>query len=136
VMLTLTSYEAEAPQNTINGAQVIACSGCSGGQRVGYLGMRVKNRTKIDGNLQINNVSKSTTGSYGLTIYYTNGASSSRSGYMSVNGGPAIVFDGSPTGSYSTVATLNVVVSLNAGNNTIEFYNPQDKAPDIDKIVV
>jgi hypothetical protein len=53
-----------------------------------------------------------------------------------VNGGPATVFDGSPTGSYSTVATLNVVVSLNAGNNTIEFYNPQDKAPDIDKIVV
>jgi serine/threonine protein kinase len=137
VTVTLTSYEAEAPQNTIaDGAEVIACSGCSGGQRVGYLGMRVKDRTKINGTLQINNVSKSTTGSYGLTIYYTNGFSSSRSGYMSVNGGPAIAFDGSPTGSYSTVGTLNVVVSLNAGNNTIEFYNPQDKAPDIDKIVV
>jgi hypothetical protein len=137
VMVTLTSYEAEAPQNTIaNGAEVLDCSGCSGGQRVSYLGMRVKNRTKIDGTLQINHVSKSTTGSYGLTIYYTNGASSSRSGYMSVNGGPATVFDGSPTGSFSTVGTLNVVVSLNAGNNTIEFYNPQDKAPDIDKIVV
>jgi hypothetical protein len=76
------------------------------------------------------------TGSYTLTLYYTNGNSSDEYEYIIVNGGAAIVFDGAPTGSFSTVAAASIAVNLNEGNNTIEFSNPNGPAPDIDKIAV
>jgi len=129
-----TSYEAESSQNTIaNGAQVISCSSCSGGYRVGYLGNQPNGKS---GTLQFNNVNKISAGTYTLTLYYSNGATSNQDEYISVNGGSAIVFSGSPTGSFSTFTTAGIAVSLNGGKNTIEFYNPQSSAPDIDKIVV
>ena len=41
-----TSYEAEAPQNTLaGGARVASCSGCSGRERVAYIGLNVGNNT-------------------------------------------------------------------------------------------
>ncbi len=129
-----TSYEAEAPANTIaNGAQVISCSSCSGGYRVGYIGTGTNGS---DGTLQFNDVKKISTGSYTLTLYYSNGSSSGEDEYISVNGGSAIVFNGSPTGSFTTFATAGIAVNLNAGSNTIQFSNPQGPAPDIDKIIV
>ncbi|HEY4033214.1 MAG TPA: protein kinase [Ktedonobacteraceae bacterium] len=129
-----TSYEAEVPQNTIAGtAKVISCSGCSGGYRVGILGLQ-SNGGK--GTLWFKNVNKNTAGSYSLTIYYTEGDSGSMTGYISVNAGPAITFTGVDTGSFSTVRTVNVMVSLSAGDNTIKFSNTHDRSPSIDKIVV
>jgi len=71
-----------------------------------------------------------------MTIYYTEGDSGSRTGYISVNGGPAIAFTGVYTGSWDTPETINMTISLSAGNNTIEFFNSQQWAPDIDRIVV
>ncbi len=132
--LSPASYEAEAPENTpANGAQILSCGSCSGGYRVGYLGLRPNG---TNGSLRFNNVNKESAGKYTLTIYYANGATYARDEYISVNGGSAIVFSGSPTGSFSTFTTVQISVSLNAGNNTIMFYNPQSYAPDIDKIVI
>jgi serine/threonine protein kinase len=129
-----TSYEAEASANTIaNGAQVLSCSSCSGGYRVGYIGMGTNGS---NGTLQINNVNKISTGSYTLTLYYSNGSSGGRDLYISVNGGSTIVFNASPTGSYTTFATAGIAINLNAGSNTIQFSNPQGPTPDIDKIIV
>ncbi len=134
VIPTPTSYEAESPQNTIAGtAKVISCSGCSGGYRVGILGLQSNGG---EGTLRFNNVNKSSAGRYTLTIYYTEGDAGSMTGYISVNARSAITFIGSDTGSFSTVRTVNVVVSLSAGDNTIEFSNTHDRSPSIDKIVV
>jgi hypothetical protein len=53
-----------------------------------------------------------------------------------VNGGSAIAFTAPYTGSFDIPGSVNTTISLNAGNNTIEFFNPQQGAPDIDRIVV
>jgi serine/threonine protein kinase len=133
--LAPASYEAEAPENTLaDGAQTLSCANCSGGERVGYLGLRSYG---TEGSLRFNNVNKRSAGQYTLTISYSNGATSARDEYISVNGGSSVtVFSGSPTGSFSTFTTVQIIVSLNVGNNTLTFYNPQGPAPDIDKIVI
>jgi hypothetical protein len=132
--LSPASYEAEASQNTLaNGAQLLSCGSCSGGYRVGYLGLRSNG---INGSLWFKNVNKESAGEYTLTISYANGATYARDEYISVNGGSVIVFSGFPTGSFSTFTTVQITVNLNVGNNTITFYNPQGAAPDIDKIVI
>lgn len=41
-----------------------------------------------------------------------------------------------PTGSFSTVGTLTIMLALSAGSNTIEFSNPSAYAPDFDRIIV
>jgi serine/threonine protein kinase len=129
------SYEAEAPENTLaNGAQILSCASCSGGYRVGYLGLRPNG---TNGSLQFNKVNKASAGNYTLTVYYANGATYARDEYISINNGSSvIVFSESPTGSFSTFTTVQITVSLKAGNNTITFYNPQSYAPDIDKIII
>lgn len=127
---TTTSYEAEASQNTLSGkASAVNCSGCSGGKKVGHVGQ--------GSTLQFNNVSEASAGSYRLTIYYINGGTD-RSLLMSVNGGGAVnlTFHGTNDGNWSTPYPLSVTVSLNAGNNTIEFSNSSTYGPDIDRIVV
>jgi hypothetical protein len=86
--------------------------------------------------LQFNKVNKSIAGSYTTTIYYTEGDPGSRIGYISMNGGPAIAFTGVYTGSWDTVGTVNMTISLRAGDNTIKFFNPNGPGPDIDRIVV
>ncbi len=129
-----SSYEAESSQNTLSGgAHVMSCSGCSGGYRVGYIGLQ-SNGTS--GTLQFNNIKKNIAGSYMMTIHYTEGDAGGRTGYISVNGRPALSFTGDDTGSFKRVETVDIVVSLDPGNNSIKFSNPDDKAPDIDNIVV
>jgi len=49
---------------------------------------------------------------------------------------PAITFTASDTGSFWVVGTVNVVLSLSAGDNTIKFSNSNHQTPDIDRIVV
>lgn len=119
--------EAEAATNTLtNGAAVAACTNCSGGEKVGYVGN--------GGVLQFNNIYKNISGNYTLTIYYCSGET--RYGSMSVNGGPAVALTFSSTGDFNTPGPLTVTVYLIAGNNTIEFYNNSGWAPDFDRIVV
>ncbi|GHO43513.1 alpha-galactosidase D [Ktedonospora formicarum] len=124
-----SSLEAEASGNTLTGqAAISSCTSCSGGQKVGYVGNN-------SGTLQFNNFSVGSSGSYTLTIYYTNG-DASRSASMNINGGTATTLNFSNTGGWDSVGTYIVTVNLNAGNNTIKFSNTSAWAPDFDRITV
>ena len=125
-----TSYEAESGSNTLaGGAVVAACSTCSGGNKVGYVGNNA-------GTLQFNGVSAATAGNYTLTIYYLSGAA--RSAQLSVNGGSAVTLNFASLVNWTTVGTLTTTVSLNAGSNTLKFSNPTvgSWAPDFDRVTV
>ncbi len=124
------SYEAESSANTLGGRAVVAaCSGCSGGEKVGNIGK--------GGTLQFNNVQASSSGTHTLTISYIDG-DAGRSAQMSVNGAASttISFHGTNDGNWNVVQTLTVSVSLNTGNNTIKFSNTSASGPDFDRITV
>ena len=122
-----TVYAAASPANTLGGyAAVASCSTCYGGEKVGYIG--------LEGTLTFNNVTVPTAGTYTVTIVYCDG--SGRQSDVSVNGGAAQLLSFTPTGSFTTVGAKTISLSLAAGDNTIEFDNPTDWAPDLNEIVV
>jgi len=127
-----SSYEAESiPPNIVTGgAGIQSCPTCSGGFDVGYVGNN-------SGTLQFNNVTVNTTHSYVVTIWYTNG-DAVRYALLSVNGGTGIPVSFPSTGSFQTVGSVEMTITLNAGSNTLEFYNPitGNWAPDFDRIGV
>ena len=55
---------------------------------------------------------------------------------MSADGGATQTVAFTPTGSFNTVGTTTVTVHLNAGTNTVEFANPADFGPDLDRILI
>jgi hypothetical protein len=125
-----TSYEAESSANTLTGkAAVAACSACSGGERVRFVGN--------GSTLQFNGVNVASAGSHTLTVFYIDG-DAGRTGDMSVNGGTAttLTFHGTNDGNWNVVQSMSVTVTLKAGNNTILFSNPSGNAPDFDRITV
>jgi hypothetical protein len=125
-----TSYEAESPSNIVGGgAGIYGCSGCSGGEKVGYLGGT--------GYLIFPDVSAPTTGTYLLTVSYVDG-DTSRVAIVTVNGTPIeLPTAGTGDNNWDTTQTVTIPVPLNAGNaNSIEFGNPDDYVADIDKIAV
>jgi hypothetical protein len=125
----VTSYEAEAAGNTFSGSTAPgACSGCSGGTKVRFIG---NNATNF---LTINNVNVSAAGSYVLTIYYV--VSGTRSFSISVNGGTAIPFTVSGTTWNAPGTPVSVTIPLNAGNNTVKMFNNSAFAPDLDRITI
>lgn len=119
------SYEAEA--GTLAGAAVLqSCPACSGGQKVGFIG-------NVAANFVTLTVNAGTAGNKTMTIYAC--VSGTRTFSVSVNGGAAqtVSFTGT---SFSTPITQVITVSLNAGNNTIKFYNNTAYAPDLDRITL
>ena len=125
----VTSYEAEASGNTFSGTAVAgACSGCSGGQKVRFIGNGANNFVTI------NNISVATAGNYTLTIYYV--VSGTRSFSISVNGGTAIPFTVSGTTWNAPGTPVSVTIPLNAGSNSIKFFNNSAFAPDMDRITI
>jgi len=126
-----TSYEAEASSSTLaGGAKAVACSACSGGARIGYVGG--------SGTLTMKNVTVPAAGNYTITVAYTNGDASSLKLKLSVNGGTAVTFTGAPSANWNTPATGTVTLALAAGSNSILFSNTRTTGdvPDIDKITV
>ncbi len=123
-----STVEAEASGNTVAGAaRMASCSACSGGTKVGFIGNGSANFVTVNG------VTPSAAGSRTLTIsYLLNG---SRSFFVSVNGGAGVEVPLTGT-SFSTVATKTITVTLNAGPNSVKFYNDSAYAPDLDKISV
>ena len=125
------SYEAEDSSNTFAGNAVASsrrCGECSGGQAVRVIG---------DGNanyLVFNGVNANTAGEHTITIYYKSGQDRSLS--VSANNGPAQTLSGLDSGSWSTVASVEVSLTLDAGANTIKVFNDSSWAPDIDRITV
>jgi len=126
------SYEAESNNNTLaGGAVVLSCPTCSGGAKVGYVGNN-------SGTLQFNGVSAIAPGSNVVTIWYTNG-DATRYALLSVNGSEGTPVSFPSTGSFETVGSVQITITLNAGeNNTLNFSNPitGNWAPDFDRIVV
>jgi alpha-galactosidase-like CBM13-containing protein len=126
---TCVSYEAESDVNTLLGsAFILSCPTCSDGFKVGYVGSN-------DGTLQFNAVGVVATGNYTVTIWYTNG-DAVRYAYLSVNGSPGMPVSFPSTGSFQTVGSIQITVTLNTGCNTLTFFNPivGSWAPDFDRI--
>jgi hypothetical protein len=124
-----TSYEAESENNTLAGsAFILSCPTCSNGLKVGYVGSN-------DGTLQFNGVGVVASGNYTVTICYLNG-DAVRYAYLSVNGRSGVPVSFPSTGSFQTLGSIQITVTLNTGCNTLEFYNPivGSWAPDFDRI--
>jgi hypothetical protein len=123
-----STIQAEASGNTLSGAAVVSsCAACSGGAKVRFLGNNSSNYEII------NNVNVASAGSHQLTITYE--VNGTRTFDLSVNGGATIAVDCTGT-DFNSPATTTVSVNLNAGNNTIKFFNNSAYAPDLDAISV
>lgn len=121
-----TSYEAESA--VLGGSASIAdCSACSGGAKVGGLGLGAGNTVTF------NNVYVRKAGTYLMQVdSMTQGL---RSYLYTVNGGAPQTLN-SGGGSFFLPASTTVPVRLQAGNNTIQFGNPTSYPPDLDRIVI
>ncbi|GAA1982754.1 hypothetical protein [Catenulispora subtropica] len=130
---TPTLYEAESSANIRSGtANVIACSACSGGDRVGHIG---KQSTGV-GTLTFTGITANGgAGAYQIVVAFTDG-SASRNAQISVNGGSPQTVTFGTTGSFSTPGDQTVTLTLAAGTNTISFTDSSASAPDIDAITV
>jgi outer membrane protein assembly factor BamB len=127
---TSGSYEAESSANTLGGrAVVVACSTCSGGEKVGNVGK--------GGTLQFNNIKVSSSGTHTLILSYIDG-DAGRTAQMSINGATAttVTFHGTNDGNWTVVQSMAISVQLNSGNNTILFSNAAASGPDFDRITV
>jgi hypothetical protein len=123
----LTTYEAEAPGNTLTGpAGIAGCDACSGGRKVGNL--------YGGGAVTVNDVQAPRDGVYQVNVAYTTG--DPRSTDVSANGGPPSRVDYPVSGGWGTPATVTVPVRLRAGTNAITFDSGSGYSPDLDAIAV
>jgi uncharacterized protein YkwD len=121
------AFEAEASTNALaGGARIDPCSGCSGSQKVGWVGM--------SGTLTVRGLQAAKAGSAQVVISYASAAP--RSAQLSVNGGSPIAVSFTPTSGWNTPKKQTVTLTLAAGDNTIKFGNPTGWAPDFDTVQV
>jgi len=126
-------YQAESPQNTlIGGAQIDSCSGCSGGEKVGWLGG--------SGFVSVNDIYAPATGTYNLTTFGVDGDDtySGRSITAAVNGASPQSIQLVGTDNWGATAPgVTMQVQLQQGSsNSIEFGNANNYAPDLDYIMI
>jgi alpha-galactosidase len=123
---TATSYEAET---AIRGgtATVFGCPACSGGSKVGNLGLGLNNTLTFD------SVTVARAGVYKMTVNYM--TDSLRAVLYSVNGGPWVTLNVGGS-SFNLPASTTVPVALQAGTNAIRFGNPTSYPPDLDRILI
>ena len=124
--LPSTSYEAESA--VLGGSAAIAnCPACSGGGKVGDLGLGANNTVTF------NNVYAPAAGEYLMEVdSMTIGL---RSYLYSVNGGSYQTLNCSG-GSFMLPASTTVPVHLEKGLNTVAFGSPVSYPPDLDRIVI
>jgi hypothetical protein len=122
---TSTTYEGKYA--TLRGSASAAfCYYCSGVAKAGNIG-------GAGNDITFANVTVPTSGIYQMAIdYLTQGP---RSFYVSVNDGPATELDLNGS-SFNSQASIVVPVKLQTGTNTIRFSNPNNYAPDLDRIVI
>lgn len=121
-----TSYEAESA--ILGGTAVIAnCPACSGGAKVGGLGLGAANTVTF------NNVEVKKAGTYLMRV--DSMTEDLRSYLYTVNGGPPQTIN-SGGGSFFLPTNVTVPVRLKAGLNVIQFGNPTSYPPDLDRIVI
>jgi alpha-galactosidase len=122
------AYEAEAAGSTLNGAaKRSGCGGCSGSQKVGFIGNGAANWVRLNG------IAAPAAGTYDVTIYAA--VSGNRSLWLSVNGGPGLQIPFTGT-SFTSPVPVTVHVPLTAGANTLRFYNDTAYGPDLDRVVL
>lgn len=121
-----TTYEAELASRS-GTAGIASCSYCSAGNAVNGLGNGTANYVTFT------DVNVPTAGTYTMKINYLTNATRSYS--VSVNGGAPSTYSLAGT-SWSVTYNSTVTVSLNAGSNTIKFYNDTATAPNLDSIVI
>ena len=123
---TSASYEAESA--ILGGSAVIAnCPACSGGEKVGGLGIGAGNTVTF------NNVSVPRAGEYLMKVdSMTQGL---RSYLYRVNDGSYQTLD-CGGGSFFLPSSTTVPVYLQKGLNTISFGSPVSYPPDLDRIVI
>jgi hypothetical protein len=109
-------------------ARADACAACSGGAKVRFIGNNTANYATYNVNL-----APEAAGDRQLTIAGT--VSGTRSFSVSVNGGPAITATLTGT-TFDSPITTTVTVPLNAGFNTLKFYNDTANAPDLDSFTI
>jgi len=120
------SYEAEAAARD-GRVEVRSLDRASGGRYVGNVGDDDDNTLRFT-------VSAPAAGQYTLTIHYINGERY-RYAYLRVNDSVGWLRFAS-TGSWQTVGSASLRITLRAGTNTVEFGNPYSWAPDFDRIVL
>ncbi len=121
-----TSYDAASA--ILGGTAVIAsCPACSGGEKVGGLGLGAGNSVTFD------NVFAARAGEYLMEVdSMTQGL---RSYLYSVNGGAFQTLN-CGGGSFFLPASTTMPVYLAKGMNTVQFGSPVSYPPDLDRIVV
>ena len=121
--------EAEAPENILRGtARAIADSYASGGYRVGNLGNGVANSLTI-------NVNAPEEGTYAMSVFYCN-PRGRRKVYLSVNEKKreGYFFTDKEAGSDCSRLNMRIIyIYLQAGKNTVRFFNEDDIIPDFDR---
>ncbi|MCX5208324.1 ricin-type beta-trefoil lectin domain protein [Kitasatospora sp. NBC_00240] len=123
-------YYADTAGTLGGGAQVAACSTCLDGKLVGFIG-----GTTNTGTLTLN-VTAETAGTYQLQIAYINGDPTARTGNITVNGGTATPVSFPTNGSWTVLQNKTVTVTLQAGNNTVKFGNPNGWAASISTVTL
>ncbi len=118
------AYEAESGA-LAGGAVVSACSGCSGGKKVGWLGG--------GGRLTMSFVDVASAGNHRVTLHAA--SADPRTLYVSVNGGAGVAVAVQSSG-WSAPTVVTMTLPLAAGSNSLVFYNDGGYAPDLDRIVV
>jgi hypothetical protein len=143
-----TTYEAEAPGNTLSGtAARRACAFCSGGAEVGH----ILGHGSADA-LQFNGVMAPADGVYAVTWHYVAGDPNGdtrcggepnpppqgcRPGDIVINGvTPGTIYQFPDTPNWHTLGTLTLQLHLRAGANTIRISSATQDVADIDRIVV
>ena len=121
----LTSYQELTNNQSSETAIYEETNYCSGGAMASWLGRRE------DNDLQWRNVYSKTGGEYTLTLSFITGET--RQIHLQVNGGAEQVLS-VYSGGWNTVATKEVTVTLQEGENVVRLYNPSGWMPNIDCI--
>lgn len=125
-----SSYEG-ADATLSNGARVLSCSGCSGGEDAGYIG------GPSNGTALFSNITGASSGIMTVTIMYANGDSTSRYAEVSVNGNPGQVIAFLPTDNGQSPGASVANLELEAGTNSITIAGVDGGwGPDLDLLLV
>lgn len=122
----IISRAAEDPANIREGARVIDCASCAGGQRVGYIGGPNILVVRLDG--------VTVAGTRTLTVTYE--TVEPRVLMLAVGDGPVHTLTLAGAHSLLIPATVSLPVAIPAGTSWVKFYNDAGDAPDIDTVVV
>jgi hypothetical protein len=134
VLRAQTVYEGNASANALEGTAVVeSCAGCLNGTRVGNIGNGNANY------LRIKDISVPTTGTYTVTLYYTEGSDGgARSFTLQINDGSGPTLSDLTGNSWTAPAEpVTFQADFTAGSgNSVGFFNASGSAPDVDHIVV